>query len=394
MISSRVPTKKQWITSVFGMAISALLVACTFQNVIKSERGTPSTQTNPSLVETNSAYGEVVGAPMLLMGMSQELIGLYAQTHRGVVAIRALTSGSASLGSGMIIDQEGYVLTNAHVLAAQQEEVEVFFISGYKTRGKIIGTDPISDLAVIEVSVPQDEIHPLRWGDSDQVKIGQVVVALGNPYGLQGVMTLGIVSGLGRTLQSLNLESDERLQSITEVIQTDAAINPGSSGGALLNLEGEVVGVIAQVLTGGLGQGQVGVGFAVSSNLAQRIVPFLIEEGKFTYPYLGISSLGELTLVEQEALGLPLGTGVYITKVHPGSPAEKAGLHAGERITNLPGVRAGGDLIIAVDGHPVVNFNDLMLYLIKMKRPGDTIYLTVLRGAEQLEISLVLGEKP
>ncbi len=361
------------------------LFACTAQRTI--EQGT-------EMVVPPYITQGVAQSPALLAGMSQELASIYAQTHPGIVAIRALSPGSASLGSGIVIDSAGHIVTNAHVLAAQQEEVEVFFASGYKARGKLVGIDPISDLAVVNVSVPQSELHPLIWGDSDQVSVGQVVVALGNPYGFQGVMTLGIVSGLGRTLQSLNLESDERLQSIAEVIQTDAALSPGSSGGALLNLEGEVIGVIAQVLTSGLGRGQVGVGFAITANLAKRIVPFLIEEGTFTYPYLGISSLGEITLVEQEILGLPQATGIYITKVHPGGPAEKAGLCAGEQITNLPGVRAGGDLIIAVDGHALVNFNDLMLYLIKNKRPGDTIYLTVLRGAEQLEISLILGEKP
>jgi len=321
------------------------------------------------------------------------LVGLHEKVKPGIVAIRVLTPNGGSLGSGFVIDNEGHIVTNYHVVS-NETSLEVDFISGYKIRGVVIGLDPDADLAVLKVEAPAEELFPLMLGDSDQVKVGQFVVAIGNPFGLEGTMTLGIVSGLGRTLRSQRVGVGGSSFTLGDVIQTDAAINPGNSGGPLFNLNGEVIGVNESILTSSLDRSNSGVGFAVSSNMVKRIVPELIANGKFEYPYLGIFSLDEMTLLEQEALGLSRSTGVYISDIAPGGPADRAGIRAGDQNSSIPGVPIGGDLVIAVDGQPVLDFNDLIVYITKNKNPGDTIMLTILRGNEQIELALTLDQRP
>jgi S1-C subfamily serine protease len=328
-----------------------------------------------------------------LISSQDTLIELYEMVNPGVVALRVLNSSGGSLGSGFVIDKEGHIITNYHVIS-QQTELEVSFPTGYKTRGQVIGLDPDSDLAVLKVDVPAEILFPLSLGDSDQVQVGQMVVAIGNPFGLEGTMTIGIVSGLGRTVASQRTGAAGSVFTVGDVIQTDAAINPGNSGGPLLNLNGEVIGVNESILTGDDSRSNSGVGFAISVNMLKRVVPSMIEKGSHDYPYLGIFSKGELSLLEQEALGLPQSTGVYITQVEPGGPAERAGIKAGDRNSSIPGVPAGGDLIIAVDGQTVLDFNDLIVYITKFKAPGDTVSLTIIRGDEQIQLDLTLAERP
>ncbi|MBN1147724.1 MAG: trypsin-like peptidase domain-containing protein [Anaerolineales bacterium] len=328
-----------------------------------------------------------------LLSLQDTLVQLYEQVNRGIVAIRVLTQNGRSLGSGFVIDEQGHIVTNYHVVSTETS-VEVDFVSGYKTRGEVIGIDPDADLAVVKVDAPTDELHPLVLGDSEQVGVGQIVVAIGNPFGLEGTMTIGIVSGLGRTIRSQREGAGGSSFTLGDVIQTDAAINPGNSGGPLFNLDGEVIGINESILTNTYERTNSGVGFAVSIDIAKRIVPVLIASGRFDYPYLGIFSLGELTLLEQEALGLPRSTGVYVTDVEPGGPAELAGIRPGDQHSSIPGIPAGGDLIIAVDGRPVLDFNDLIVYVTKNKAPGDVVVLTVLRGDQQIEIELTLGKRP
>jgi 2-alkenal reductase len=310
-----------------------------------------------------------------------------------------LTQEGGAQGSGFVIDNEGHIVTNYHVVE-EVDDLEVAFSSGFKARAEVIGMDLDSDLAVLKVEAPAEELHPLPLGDSDQVKVGQTVVAIGNPFGLQGTMTVGIISGLGRTVQSLHFTSDGSSFSAGDILQTDAAINPGNSGGPLLNLNGEVVGVSESIRTNNFSSvGQPlnsGVGFAISINIVKRVAPSLISAGKYDYPYLGIMSpqSSNLTLLAQEALGLARSTGVYITGVVPGGPADKAGLIAGTQDTSLPGLKAGGDLIIAIDGKPVVTFSDLIGYLVKSKNPGEKVILTILRGEEEKQVELTLDKRP
>jgi S1-C subfamily serine protease len=342
---------------------------------------------------------EVKAPPVLDLSASQDaLIKLYKNTNPGVVAIRVLTPQGGALGSGFVIDNRGHIVTNYHVVEGETE-LEVAFSSGYKVRGKVIGTDLDSDLAIVEVNAPASELHPLALGDSDQLQVGQTVVAIGNPFGLQGTMTVGIVSGLGRTVESLHT-TDTGTFTAGNVIQTDAAINPGNSGGPLLDLNGKVVGVNQSIRTGNFtttGEpSNSGVGFAVSINIVKRVSPDLIANGTYEYPYLGITSSGtDLTLQQQEELGLSQSTGVYVTSVTSGGPADRAGVIGGDQnnLTN-DGMPKGGDLIIAVDNRPVANFNDLISYLVENKSPGDKVTLTVLREGKQMTIDVTLDKRP
>ncbi len=330
--------------------------------------------------------------------LEDQLVKLYQRVNPGVVTISVLSEKGGGLGSGFVLDKEGHIVTNFHVILGAAE-VEVDFPSGYKTRGTIVGTDPDSDLAVLKVDAPPEELIPIPLGDSDSVQVGQLVVAIGNPHGLASTMTTGIISSLGRTMPSLHeAPGGGSFFTAGDIIQTDAAINPGNSGGPLLNLKGEVIGVNVAIQTNSVDiSGQPinsGIGFAISVNTLKRVVPSLIEKGSYDYPYLGIESLSDLNLFQQETLGLPQSTGVYILNVSPGSPAEKAGLRGGTTPTDVPGLFAGGDLIIAIDEVQVRNFNDLISYLIHYTSPGDTVTLTVLREDEVIEIDLVVGKRP
>ena len=321
------------------------------------------------------------------------LVSMYAQVLPGVVSIN---TGNA-LGSGWVFDSNGQIVTNQHVVD-DNREVEVDFASGYKAHGTVVGTSSDADIAVIKVDAPADQIHALALGDSSKLQVGETVVAIGNPFGLNGTMTVGIVSALGRTQPSTQ-SPEGGFFSNADIIQTDAAINPGNSGGPLFNMAGEVVGVNQSILTENVNQttgtaSNSGVGFSISINLVKRVAEGLIANGKYDFPYLGISTRSDLSLAEIEALGLKSYIGAYVASVTPGGPADKAGIHGGDQATSLQGVSAGGDLIIAIDGLPVQTFDSMLSYLLTNKSPGDTITLTVLRGDQQMDIPLTLGKRP
>src|SRR5215208_4685023 len=292
------------------------------------------------------------------------LEALYQQVLPGVVAIRT----GASLGSGFVFDNEGHVVTNQHVVEGATQ-VEVDFASGFKAHGTVIGFDPDGDIAVVQVeNAPAEQVHPLALGDSSTLNVGEQVVAIGNPFGLNGTMTLGIVSALGRSQPAHAAPEGNGVFSTADIIQTDAAINPGNSGGPLFNLKGEVIGINQSIRTDTVNQTtgnaiNSGVGFSISINLVKRVVPYLIRDGKYDYPYLGISSANNLGLAEIEALGLNTYTGAYVTSVTPGGPADKAGIRGGDKATTIEGLEAGGDIITAIDGHPVDTFDGLLAYL-------------------------------
>lgn len=326
--------------------------------------------------------------------MESTLEALYQQVLPGVVAIQT----NQAEGSGFVIDNEGHVVTNQHVVEGVND-VEIAFASGFRAHGTVIGSDADADIAVIKVDAPTDQIHPLALGDSNTLNVGEQVVAIGNPFGLSGTMTLGIVSGLGRTqVAHVDPESGGRF-STADIIQTDAAINPGNSGGPLFNLNGEVVGVNQSIrtetfneLTGNAVNS--GVGFSISINLVKRIVPYLIRDGRYEYPYLGISSMDELSLQAIEALGLNTYTGAYVTRVEPGGPADQAGIRGGTQPTSLENLQAGGDVITAIDGQPVPTFDSLLAYLTTNKSPGDTAVLTILRDGQTMDVTVTLGARP
>jgi 2-alkenal reductase len=325
------------------------------------------------------------------------LVAIYDRVSPGVVSIQVTAELGSGQGSGFVFDTAGHVVTNFHVVDGYQT-LEVDFPTGFKTRGEVIGTDLDSDLAVIEL----DEIPPnlvvLSLGDSDDLRVGQTVIAIGNPFGFNGTMTVGIVSALGRTLESLREAPGGRFFTAGDIIQTDAAINPGNSGGPLLNLNGELIGVNRAIQTDNFtttgSPVNSGIGFAIPGNILRRVIPALIERGEYDYPYLGISSLPGIDLQIQEALDLPQATGAYVTEVTAGGPADLAGLRSGSQASALPGLNRGGDLIVAIDGIPVLEFGDMLNYLINNKSPGDSVFLTVLRGDDQLEVEIILSGRP
>ncbi|MGC8946826.1 MAG: S1C family serine protease [Anaerolineae bacterium] len=326
------------------------------------------------------------------------LVNLYARVNPGVVNIdvAAGTGDEASIfgsGSGFLIDAEGHIVTNHHVVEGA-DTIWVTFSDGTLREAKVLGTDPFADLAVLQVEDLPPSAAPLELGDSDTLQVGQRVIAIGNPFGLQGTMTVGVVSALGRVLPTVTTATGGSFSN-PEIIQTDAAINPGNSGGPLLDSAGRVVGVNTAIQT--TTRGNMGVGFAVPVNTVKRIVPHLISEGTYHYPYLGIIADNRFTLAQlASVLDLPVNHGVLISSVEPNGPADRAGLRGGTQTVRALGttIRVGGDIIIAIDGHPVEDFNDLIAYLVRETEVGQEVTLTILRDGKQMEVSVRLGERP
>jgi 2-alkenal reductase len=325
------------------------------------------------------------------------LVALYERVYPGVVSLQVLTPNGGGQGSGFVYDKLGHIVTNYHVVE-NATQIEVIFPSGLRTYGEIRGVDLDSDLAVVKVDVSENELAALPLGNSDELKVGQAVVAIGNPFGLSGTMTTGIVSALGRTLPSDRQAPGGGVFNAADLIQTDAAINPGNSGGPLFNLNGEVIGVNRAIRTvSSNSQGEPvnsGIGFAISVNIIKRVAPGIIQNGKYDYPYMGIASISDFSLEMIDALKLPQFTGIYVTGVQPDSPAARAGLQAGSQETTIGGLLSGGDLIIAIDGRPIKIYDDLMRYLVSNKGPGDEVVLTILRDGGQVEVSLLLDKRP
>jgi putative serine protease PepD len=292
------------------------------------------------------------------------------------------TQGS---GSGSIIDTKGHFLTNHHVVANAQK-LEVTLADGSKWPAKLIGSDPDNDLAVIKIDAPKEKLKVIPMGDSKSLRIGQKVLAIGNPFGLQRTLTTGIISSLGRTIRS------EVGTLIEDVIQTDAAINPGNSGGPLLNSEGEIVGINSAIIspTGG----SVGIGFAIPVNTAKRVVPELITKGYVTYPYIG-ATIQSLIPEMAKYLKLKIERGAMISEVVKDGPADKAGLKGGNQRVQVGNmiVLVGGDIVVKTD-RLEVKTNDELIRYIREKKPGDTIFLKVFRKDSLIDIKITLGERP
>ena len=323
-----------------------------------------------------------------------DLPALYQAINPGVVAIRALTEEGGGLGTGFVWDEQGHIVTNFHVVESATD-LEVDFPSGFKTRAEVLGTDTDTDLAVLELNQIPPELVVLLLGNNHDLAVGQSVIAIGNPQGLNGTMTQGIISALGRTLDSMHFAPGGGAFATGNIIQTDAAINPGNSGGPLINLNGEVIGINSAISTTSIDmRGQPvnsGLGFAISIDTAKNVIPDLIEFGSHDTPFVGIQVLSEVSLFVQEELDLPQSTGVYVLEVTPGSPADLAGLRGTDSDDSIP---LGGDLIIAIDDLEVQNFEDFMGYLLTYKKPGDEVVISAIRHGKVLEFEVKLGERP
>ncbi len=297
--------------------------------------------------------------------------------------------GGFGQGSGFVLDKEGYIVTNNHVVEGATSIV-VRFQDGTEAPAEVVGGDPDSDLAVIKVDVDPDVLQPVELGDSTSLQVGDWVIAIGNPFGFEGSVTLGIVSAKGRAVRN----PGARPFSLPNLIQTDAAINPGNSGGPLVDVEGRVVGVNTLIFTQ-TPQANSGVGFAIPVETVKRVVPVLIEEGAFQHPFIGISGI-ELSPSLAQELGIDVESGVLVIEVFEGSGAAEAGIRAGTREVTLPNgetVPVDGDVIIAVDGREVRKFEDLVNYLDTL-RVGDTITLTIVRDGETMDVEVTLGPRP
>jgi S1-C subfamily serine protease len=296
--------------------------------------------------------------------------------------------GGIATGSGFLIDTEGHIVTNNHVVEGA-DRVEVKLGSSDKTyTAEVVGTDPATDVALLKVDAPADSLHPLALGDSSNVEVGEPVVAIGNPFGLDRTVTSGIVSALQRQIQAPNGFS------ISHVIQTDAAINPGNSGGPLIEADGKVIGINSQIQTGGGGNGNVGIGFAVPINTAREVVRQIEDHGEIKHAYLGISG-GSITPDLAKALKLPEEEGVLVNEVVKGGPADEAGIEGGDTSATIEGAsfRLGGDVITEVDGKKISGMEDV-INAVNAASPGDKMELTVDRDGKPQTIDVTLGVRP
>jgi S1-C subfamily serine protease len=296
--------------------------------------------------------------------------------------------GGTATGSGFVIDTEGHVLTNNHVVSGANR-IQVKLGASDTTYGaNVVGADPATDIALLKVNAPSDQLHPLPLGESSKLEVGDPVVAIGNPFGLDRTVTSGIVSALQRQIQAPNGFS------ISNVIQTDAAINPGNSGGPLIDAAGNVVGINSQIETGGGGSGNVGIGFAIPIDTARAEIKQLETTGKVEHAFLGISGTS-ITPDLARAVNLPVKEGVLVQEVVKGAPADKAGIQGGNTSATIEGANfsLGGDIVTEVNGKKISSMEDVV-NIVNAAKPGETLELTVLRGGSTKTISVTLGERP
>ena len=340
------------------------------------------------LIVTNGDYGETVGEVTgIERSYEYSLIDIFEKSEESIVQVSVLRGESdGGMGSGFVYSDEGYVITNQHVVQ-DAERVMITFLDGEAYIGNVVGSDRDLDIAVVKVEPTNTYLQPIKIGDSSKLKVGEKIAAIGNPFGLSGSMTSGIVSQMGRLLPQ------ETGYSIPDVIQTDAAINPGNSGGPLINMKGEVVGIntAIQSATGEFS----GIGFAVPSNTVKKVVPVLIQDGEFKHPWMGISGTDvdpELAEVRE----LNSSKGFLVVSVIEGSPAETAGLLGVTETKEMDGreFALDGDIILSIDGETVRKISDILVHLQREKSVGDEMVLSVNRDGEILELTMVLEERP
>jgi S1-C subfamily serine protease len=298
-------------------------------------------------------------------------------------------SGGTATGSGIVLDDKGHILTNNHVIEGAKTIQVKLGESDHEYTAEVVGTDPASDLALLKVDAPSKELDPLPLGDSGQIEVGDPVVAIGNPFGLDRTVTSGIVSALQRQIQAPNGFS------IDNVIQTDAAINPGNSGGPLINSAGEVIGINSQIETGGSGSdGNVGIGFAIPINTAKNVIHELETKGSVEHAYLGIEG-GTITPELAKAVNLPVKEGVLIQSVEKGGPSDKAGIEGGSTQATIDGaeITLGGDIITEAEGKKIDNMEQI-IELVNGKKPGDQVTLKLLRDGKEKTETVTLGKRP
>jgi len=374
-----------------GVAIGGTLGTVGVILVIFVLLNSASETSNDGLIVSNGNHLEVVGEiTSTKTNLQFSLIEIFEKTEESVVQVNVRTvdgrSNPGNMGSGFVYSADGYIITNNHVVN-NSGIVTITFLDGESYTAKIIGTDPDLDLAVLKVEMGSTYLQPIPIGDSSQLKVGEEIAAIGNPFGLSGSMTSGIISQIGRLLPQ------DSGYSIPDVIQTDAAINPGNSGGPLLNMKGEVVGIntAIQSATGEF----TGVGFAVPSNTVKKVVPVLIKDGIFHHPWMGISG-SDVDPELAKVRGLNSSKGFLIVTVIEGSPAEDAGLLGVTDTKEIDGREypLDGDIIVKIDDKVVRKISDILIHLQREKSVGDDLIMTINRDGTIIEATLVLGERP
>ena len=370
-----------------GGAVSAIIVIAIFAVLFV----VPPESMRPEAIIVNNGHDpSVIGETTSLYSKSLSLIEIFEKSEPGVVRVNIQknekVAGVEKLGSGFVFDKKGHIITNAHVIN-DAKKVVITFLDGRSYNAEIIGADEFTDVAVIKVDADLSLLHPLTLGDSSNLKVGESVAAIGNPFGLSGSMTSGIISQLGRLIPS------GHGYSIPDVIQTDAAINPGNSGGPLLNMRSEIIGIntAIQSTTGEF----TGVGFAIPSQTIVKIVPTLIEKGEYKHPWIGISGR-DIDPDLAKVLKLKDAVGFLIVTVVENSPASKAGLIGSEKTIKVQEMdyMIGGDIILAVDGIDVRKIDDILIHLQRAKTVGDEMVLEILRDGRTTNVTIVLQERP
>ncbi len=359
----------------------------------------------PTSISTSEATPAPTETPPAGLGqlaqLEREIIKVYEDVASGVVNITNRSYAydyfyrpvpQEGSGSGIVFDKEGHIITNYHVVE-DASELFVMLADDTTVPAEIVGADPTTDLALLRIDVAPEMLNPVPLGASDGLNVGQFVVAIGNPFGFEHTLTVGVVSALGRVIES----PDERF--IGEIIQTDAAINPGNSGGPLLDLTGQVIGVNTAIFSPS--RASAGIGFAIPASTVRRVVPELLARGYYPHPWLGVSLIWNLTperrqILQEAGMKVPVEEGVLIVEAAPGSPAVRAGLHGGQEQIQLGRflLSVGGDILTSIDGKPIASGRDLIRYLDTETRVGQTIEVTFWREGKLETVSVVLTERP
>ena len=371
-----------FVGGIIGAVMVIALVAVLFVS--------PPESLKPDIITSNENTSIAIAEVSPLYSESLSLIEIFEKSEPGVVRVNVqrneTTEVIGGIGSGFVFDKKGHIITNAHVVK-DAVKVVVTFLDGRSYNAEIIGTDEFTDLAIIKVNADLVLLHPLSIGDSSNLKVGEQIAAIGNPFGLSGSMTSGIISQLGRLLPS------GVGYSIPDVIQTDAAINPGNSGGPLLNMRGEIVGIntAIQSATGEF----TGVGFSIPSQTVAKIVPTLIEKGEYKHPWIGISGR-DIDPDMANVLNLKDAIGFLIITVVDDSPASNAGLIGSDKTIEIEGVNypIGGDIILSVDGIEVRKIDDILIHLQRAKTVGSEMTLEILRDGRTTNVTIILQERP
>ena len=395
---------KKWLVL---LVVPAALLACAmpsaFSELVEvNPTATPTPTVTPLPTPTRQPMVSSVAEPReALLLLQEKIIEVYEQIGQGVVNITSRsytydfffrTVPQEGTGSGIVYDREGHIITNFHVIEGA-EELYVTLPDGTNVAADVVGTDASNDLAVLKVDAPSELLHPIPLGESQNLRVGQFVVAIGNPFGYERTLTVGVVSALGRVIES----PDQRF--IGEIVQTDAAINPGNSGGPLLDLSGKIVGVNTAIFSPS--QASAGIGFAVPADTVRLVVPQLIERGYYPHPYLGVDYVWSLNaerarVLAEAGMNVTADEGLLIIETSPGSPADLAGLRGGQQQVRIGRflLPVGGDVLTAIDGVPIASDRDLIRYLDTETQIGQTVSVSIIRDGQEMTVPVTLGERP